>query len=34
LKVVRSNGTPEMKMVEVAAKNCCCGDGARKPFCS
>ncbi len=34
LKVVISKGTPLMKLVEVAVKFCCCGDGARKPFCS
>ena len=32
--VVMSNGTPPMKFVEVVAKNCCCSDGARKPFCT
>ena len=34
LKVVISNGTPLMKLVEVVVKFCCCGDGARKPFCT
>ncbi len=33
-KVVISNGTPLMKLVDVVVKYCCCGDGARKPFCS
>ena len=23
-----------MKLVEVVAKNCCCNDGALKPFCT
>ncbi len=30
--VAMSNGRPPMKLVEVVEKNCCCNDGALKPF--